>query len=107
MIKEITASQLKSWQDEGKTFQLIDIREEEEVATGTIGGLWIPMDKVMSRLDILQKDVPVVVHCNSGKRSRAVVYTLATKFEMTNVYSLCGGIQSYANEVNPSILQQL
>lgn len=106
-MNEITASQLKSWQDQGKTFQLIDIREEEEVATGTIGGTWIPMDKVLEKRAEFSSEVPVVVHCNSGKRSRAVVYTLTTKYNMKNVYSLCGGIQAYAQEINPSILQAL
>lgn len=105
MIKEITASQLKSWQDEQKSFQLIDIREEEEVANGTIGGIHWPMDTVLSKISEIKKDIPVVVHCNSGKRSNAVVYTLTHKYGFDNVFSLCGGIQSYAQEVNPQILQ--
>lgn len=104
MIKEITASQLKSWQDDRISFQLIDIREEEEVAIGDIGGLHIPMDKVLQRITDIRKDIPVVVHCNSGKRSSAVVYTLAHKYGFDNVYSLCGGIQAYATEINPDIL---
>jgi rhodanese-related sulfurtransferase len=104
MIKEITASQLKSWQDQNTSFQLIDIREEEEIAVGTIGGVSIPMDQIIKRRNELRQDIPVVIHCNSGKRSRAVVYTLVTKYEMNNIYSLCGGIQSYAQEVNPQVL---
>ncbi|MFM1998892.1 MAG: hypothetical protein RL204_839, partial [Bacteroidota bacterium] len=55
----------------------------------------------------LRQDVPVVIHCNSGKRSAAVVYQLSTKYGMTNVYTLCGGLQAYAAEVDPSVLQQL
>lgn len=105
MIKEITAAELKSWQDTGRSFQLIDIREEEEVAVGTIGGQWIPMDQILQKKQELSNEIPVIIHCNSGKRSRAVVYTLSTKFAMSNVYSLCGGIQSYAMEINPAILQ--
>lgn len=105
MINEITATQLKHWQDTQHSFQLIDIREDEEVALGTIGGEHIPMARVLSHLDKIRKDIPVIVHCNSGKRSSAVVYTLMHKHKYDNVYSLCGGIQAYAAEINPAIFQ--
>lgn len=107
MIKEITAAELKRWKDEKKDFQLIDIREDEEVANGSIGGIHWPMDTVISKMSAIAKDIPVVVHCNSGKRSSAVVYTLTHKYGFENVYSLCGGIQAYAQEINPQILQAL
>ncbi|MFY7706712.1 MAG: rhodanese-like domain-containing protein [Flavobacteriales bacterium] len=105
MINEITVSQLKHWQDTQYSFQLIDIREDEEVALGTIGGEHIPMARVLNHLDKIRKDIPVVVHCNSGKRSSAVVYTLMHKHQYNNVHSLCGGIQAYAAEINPAVFQ--
>jgi rhodanese-related sulfurtransferase len=47
-----------------------------------------------------------VIHCNSGKRSAAVVYQLSTKYGISNIYSLCGGLQAYAAEVDSSLFQQ-
>lgn len=106
MIQEITAAQLKSWKDQGIAFQLIDIREEEEVRSGNIGGIHIPMNTILNRRNELDKNIPVIIHCNSGKRSNAVVYTLIYKFQMNNVYSLCGGLRAYAEEFDPAIFQE-
>ncbi len=106
MIQEITAAQLKSWKDQGVSFQLIDIREEEEVLSGNIGGIHIPMNAILQRKEELQREVPVVIHCNSGKRSNAVVYTLMNKHQFNNVYSLTGGIRAYAEQFDPAIFQE-
>jgi rhodanese-related sulfurtransferase len=105
-MNEITVAELKSWKDQSKSFQLIDIREPEEIAVATIGGYSIPMDQITTRIGELRVDVPVIIHCNSGKRSSAVVYHLSTKFGMQNVFSLNGGLQAYAAEIDPSVLQQ-
>ena len=105
-MNELTVAELQTWKNQAKSFQLIDIREEEEIAVATIGGTSIPMDQILQRQSELREDVPVVVHCNSGKRSAAVVYQLSTKYGMTNVYTLCGGLQAYAAQVDPSVLQQ-
>jgi len=105
-MNELTVAELQTWKNQAKSFQLIDIREEEEIAVATIGGISIPMDQIISRKSELRQDVPVVIHCNSGKRSAAVVYQLSTKYGMSNVYSLCGGLQAYAAEVDSSLFQQ-
>lgn len=105
-MNELTVAELSVWKNQAKSFQLIDIREEEEIAVATIGGVSIPMDQIINRKSELRQDVPVVIHCNSGKRSAAVVYQLSTKYGMTNVYTLCGGLQAYASEVDPGVLQQ-
>jgi len=105
-MNELTVAELQTWKNQAKSFQLIDIREEEEIAVATIGGTSIPMDQILQRQSELREDVPVVIHCNSGKRSAAVVYQLSTKYGMTNVYTLCGGLQAYAAQVDPSVLQQ-
>ena len=106
-MNELTVVELSAWKAQAKPFQLIDIREEEEIAAATIGGVSIPMDQIINRKSELRQDIPVVIHCNSGKRSAAVVYQLSTKYGMTNVYTLCGGLQAYAAEVDPKVLQQL
>jgi rhodanese-related sulfurtransferase len=105
-MNELTVAELSVWKNQAKQFQLIDIREEEEIAVATIGGISIPMDQIINRKSELRQDIPVVIHCNSGKRSAAVVYQLSTKYGMTNVYTLCGGLQAYAAEVDPGVLQQ-
>ena len=102
-MKEITPSELKAWKDNGTPFQLIDIREEHEVAYCSIGGEHIPMDQVLDSIDRMREDVPVVVHCQSGKRSNAVVYAIERKFGRKNVYTLTGGIQGWGAEIDPDL----
>jgi rhodanese-related sulfurtransferase len=102
-MKEITPAALLRWRSEGISHQLVDIREEHEVAAGHIGGQHIPMGEVFSQLEELRSDIPVVFHCRSGKRSAALVYSLEQKFGMTNLLSLKGGILAWSKEVDPGI----
>jgi rhodanese-related sulfurtransferase len=96
-MKSISAIELKDWKNSGKNFQLIDIREQHERLEGHLDGISIPMDCIIDRVTELRKDCPVVIHCRSGKRSAAVVYSLEKKFQLENLYSLEGGYMAYAD----------
>lgn len=57
--------------------QILDVREDFEVAEGMIpGALHIPMGQLGSRLGDLDKDRPIIVVCRSGNRSAAVADAL-------------------------------
>ncbi|WP_434995114.1 rhodanese-like domain-containing protein [Arthrobacter sp. Ld5] len=57
--------------------QVLDVREDFEVASGVIpGALHIPMGQLRSRLSELEKDTPVIVVCRSGNRSAQVADAL-------------------------------
>jgi adenylyltransferase/sulfurtransferase len=102
-MKEITPAQLKALKDQHAAFQLIDVREPHEFDICEIGGTLIPMGEVVNRLNEIRKDIPVVVHCRSGKRSAAVVETLEKLYGYTNVSNLAGGILGYAEQVDPTL----
>ena len=91
-MKSISPADLRNWKETGKAFQLIDIREDYEVADETIGGHHIRMEEVIARVGEIRKDIPVVIHCRSGRRSSAVVYSLEMQFKLDNLYTLDGGI---------------
>ena len=103
VIKEITVQELKKMRDEGTPHQLIDVREAHESDVASIQGLLIPMGDVMDRVEELKKDIPVIVHCRSGARSRAIVEALQGNFEFDNLFNLKGGILAWANEIDSSI----
>jgi sulfur-carrier protein adenylyltransferase/sulfurtransferase len=103
MIKEIDVKELEEWRRIGKPHQLIDIRESEEVENCTIGGMHIPMEEIVQRVHELSKEVPVIIHCRSGKRAQAVVYHLEHKFGFHNIYTLNGGILAWGEEIDPSM----
>lgn len=102
-MKEVTPSELHFWKESGKRFQLIDVREEYEVAYCSIGGQHIPMSEIISHADILPSDIPVVFHCQSGKRSAAVVYALEHKLGKQNLYTLKGGVMAWGDQVDPGL----
>ena len=102
-VKEITVQELKKMRDDGTVHQLIDVREEHEADIETIQGLLIPMGDVMDRIDEIKKDIPVIVHCRSGARSRAIVEALQNNAGYENLYNLKGGILAWANEIDNSV----
>ena len=102
-VKEINVQELKKMRDEGTPHQLIDVREEHEADIASIQGLLMPMGDVMDRVEEINKDLPVIVHCRSGARSRAIVEALQANFNFQNLYNLKGGILAWANEIDHSI----
>ncbi len=102
-MKEITPAELKKWKESGETFQLIDVREPYEAERCNIGGTLIPLGEVVERLSEIRKDIPVVVHCNSGGRSSAVIQALSTRYGYENLVNLTGGIKAYGAAVAPEL----
>ena len=100
---EISVQELQKMREEKTPHQLIDIREEHELANHHIGGEHIPMADILQQTDKIARDKTVVIHCNSGKRSAAVVHTLRTKHAFENVYSLKGGIVAWIEEIGHSV----
>ena len=102
-MKSLTPQELKSWLDEGKTFQLIDVREEHEREICSIGGESIPMATIINKANAIRTDCPVVIHCRSGKRSSSVIDALERHHGFDNLYNLNGGILAYAEEIDSSL----
>ncbi len=102
-MKEITPMALKKKLDAGEDIQIIDIREYHEVESGNIDGLHIPMAEVMDQCDKIRKDCPVVIHCRSGARAEAMIHSLERQKGFENLYHLSGGIQEWANQIDPKI----
>ncbi|WP_426060500.1 molybdopterin-synthase adenylyltransferase MoeB [Hymenobacter sp. B1770] len=91
---EISADDLKEWQQSGRPLQLLDVREPHEHARRQIGGQLLPLGQLAERLGQLSPGVPVVVHCASGVRSqKAAQLLLAQGF--SHVYSLRNGLADY------------
>ena len=78
-----------------KNIQIIDIREEYEFEEGHISKLNIPMDQILDSIEKIEREKPVIIYCNSGRRGAAVVHVLRKKYSMENVSNLSGGYQAY------------
>lgn len=94
MKDEMTVDELHQWRESGHPHMLIDVREPFEHASANIeGALLIPMGEVMSQLEALPTDRPVVVQCQSGGRSARV--TAALRAKGYDAVNLAGGIQAW------------
>ena len=101
-MKEITVTEFKKLQDDKVDYQLIDVREDNELEICEMGGEHIPMGDVMDNLDKISKTKQVVIHCRSGARSGTICKALEAE-GFNNVYNLKGGIIAWANEIDPSL----
>ena len=82
---------------------VLDVREPWELEAAALpGATAIPMADIPSRLQELDPDRPTVVLCHHGARSLNVTLWLRNQgFE--HVQSLAGGIDHYAQAIDPTI----
>jgi adenylyltransferase/sulfurtransferase len=92
LVEEITMKELEKWQSENRDFQLIDVREPDEYEAYNIDGELIPMDEIEERQQEVSRTKPVVIHCQTGIRSKKVIDILKDKFGFSNLINLRGGI---------------
>jgi adenylyltransferase/sulfurtransferase len=101
-MKIISPSELKSWIDSKKDFQLIDVREHYEYEAANIGAEHIPMGEIMNSLNKISKTKDVVIHCKSGNRAGAVIQALEAN-GFSNLYNLDGGISGWCECIDSSL----
>ncbi|MDQ2769627.1 MAG: molybdopterin-synthase adenylyltransferase MoeB [Bacteroidota bacterium] len=91
---EISADELKAWQQSDRPLLLLDVREPHEAARRSIGGQLLPLGQLAQRLAEIPSGVPVVVHCASGVRSQKAARLLLQN-GFVEVYSLRNGLTDY------------
>jgi len=102
-MKEKSVAELDEMKKAGVPFQLIDVREPHEFEIANLGGELIPLGNLLTEVEKIRKDVPVVIHCRSGARSAAAVHELEKRLGFDNLYNLKGGILAYAKEIDPGL----
>jgi rhodanese-related sulfurtransferase len=96
-IKEITAAEVKEKLERGEKLNLVDVREDEEVALGMIpGAKHIKMGEIPSRLDEFKKDEEYIFVCRSGARSENVCRYLQELGY--NVRNMVGGMLAWEGD---------
>ncbi len=92
MLKEITLEELLKIKSK---VQLIDIREQYEYDDGHIeDSINIPMGDFFEKLDKLDKTKQTVIYCNTGNRSKPLVY-MTHKLYNYPMYDLKGGYKNF------------
>lgn len=103
-MDEITSTELKQRMDQGDDIQIIDVREDVEVAIGRLpNSVHIPLAQVLTRMNEIDPNRETVVHCKMGGRSARAIDALQRSGFKGKLMNLRGGIIGWSNEVDPSV----
>ncbi|WP_338777769.1 rhodanese-like domain-containing protein [Metabacillus sp. FJAT-52054] len=100
MIKEISPSEVQEKLQNGENIELIDVREDEEVAEGIISkAKHIKMGDIPARAGELDKEKEYIFICRSGRRSENVAAFLQE--QGYKVVNMTGGMLEWKGETVP------
>lgn len=100
---EITPEQLNDWIITGVDFSLLDVRNEWELEKASFETYQhIPLASLSSSIFQINTEKPIIVVCHHGKRSIDACFYLRSQ-GMAKTLSLKGGIDLWADTINPSI----
>jgi rhodanese-related sulfurtransferase len=96
-IKIITPEELQEKLQKGEKLELVDVREDEEVAGGMIpGAKHIRMGDIPANLDYFDKDKEYIFICRSSGRSGNVCHYLQD--QGYKVRNMIGGMLAWTGE---------
>ena len=100
-MTNITTEELKQRLDAGEELQLVDVREPDERTAFNIGGIFLPLGKILSMqtedIDDL-KEQEIIFYCRSGNRSGQACMMLEA-MGFTNVRNLVGGMNDWQGKI--------
>jgi rhodanese-related sulfurtransferase len=97
-IEIITPEELKKKLEAGEKLEMVDIREDYEVAQGMIpGAKHIRMGDIPENLDYFDKEKEYIIICRAAHRSEIVCYYLQDQgFKVRN---MVGGMIEWTGEL--------
>ncbi len=99
----ISVKQLDELRNTGIDHLLIDVREPHEQEISMIeGSVLMPQNQIAELIGDTPKNKLIILQCKSGVRSARALYTLK-KLGFVNLKNLQGGINAWADKVDPSI----
>jgi adenylyltransferase/sulfurtransferase len=100
----MTPTELKQRLDKGDDIQIIDVREDYEVAISRIpNSIHIPLGQVLNRMNEIDPKRETVMHCKMGGRSARAIEALKRLGFEGKLINLKDGIIGWSNEVDPSV----
>lgn len=97
-IKIITPEELEKKIENEEELNLVDVREDEEVAQGMIpGAKHIRMGEIPVRLNEFDKDKEYIFICRSSRRSENVCYYMQE--QGYKVRNMIGGMLEWKGEI--------
>jgi monothiol glutaredoxin len=101
-IQQLSAPELQAWMASGTSFELVDVRTDEERAVASIVGSRLLDQTSHDALLCLDRDRCLVFQCHHGVRSQqAAEYFRRQGFR--NLYNLQGGIDAWSLLVDTAV----
>jgi sulfur-carrier protein adenylyltransferase/sulfurtransferase len=101
-LESLSVQELYNWKTQNVDFQLIDVREAYEYEVGNLGGVLTPLPILSEKVNLIERNKPVVVHCKSGARSAKAIAQLKL-LGFKNLLNLQGGILAYDKEIDNTL----
>jgi monothiol glutaredoxin len=87
----------------GLSFELVDVRTEDERAIAKIEGSRLLNEKGHDYLLNLDRNTMIVFHCHHGIRSQSAAEYFLREKGFRNLCNLQGGIDAWSQLVDPSV----
>lgn len=101
-VNQLSVRELKTWMDEGRAFQLIDVRTPNEIATASVQGARMFDEPYFDELQALPRDVPLVFLCHHGNRSQAAAEQFRS-LGFSEIHNVVGGIDAWSREIDSDV----
>ncbi len=96
VVQEISVEDFKQIRTNGSDIVLIDVREPHEYEICNIeGSKLIPLGEIKNRIEELNREDNIVLHCHHGGRSMKAA-TILAEHGFTKIKNLKGGINEWA-----------
>ena len=104
MDKEISVVDAAKSMQQDKVV-LLDVREHSELDICRIEeAIHIPLSEIPQNIELLPRNLPLIIFCHHGMRSRSVVdYLITLGFD--NALNMTGGIHCWAKEIDSDKLK--
>jgi len=101
-IQETTCTELHAAIQQGKDWQLIDVREEYEFSASALPhSRNIPLQTILRRITELDPTREVILLCQAGIRSRSAAESLRAANYTGTLRNLTGGLQAWSQQIYP------
>jgi rhodanese-related sulfurtransferase len=99
---DISAEEFARLREEDADFVLLDVREESEYETVNLGGTLIPLASLSERMDELDRQDRIVVHCRAGNRGATAVEQLR-EAGFHDAWNVNGALVAYRERIDSSL----
>ncbi len=99
---DISVEQLAKLRQDDADFVLLDVREESEYETANLGGTNIPLATLTDRLDELDPQAHIVVHCRAGRRGATAVEQLRDA-GFDDAWNVNGALTAWRQRIDPEL----